>query len=120
MMSATLSWLSGRSRSSCSVAARTAAWARVIGSATAGGADPARVCAATDTGPRVMQMVHTWSMRRTLFEPEHADFRESVRRFVAEEVTPHQQQWEADGVVPRELFAKAAAKGMLAMQVPEQ
>ena len=67
-----------------------------------------------------MQMVHTWSMRRTLFEPEHADFRESVRRFVAEEVTPHQQQWEADGVVPRELFAKAAAKGMLAMQVPEQ
>ena len=67
-----------------------------------------------------MQMVHTWSMRRTLFEPEHADFRESVRRFVAEEVTPHQQQWEGDGVVPRGLFAKAAAKGMLAMQVPEQ
>jgi alkylation response protein AidB-like acyl-CoA dehydrogenase len=59
-------------------------------------------------------------MRRTLFEAEHADYRESVRRFVAEEVTPHQEQWERDGIVPRELFAKAAGKGMLAMQVPER
>ena len=59
-------------------------------------------------------------MRRNLFESEHADFRESVRRFVAEEITPHHEQWEHEGIVPRELFAKAAAKGMLAMQVPEE
>ena len=59
-------------------------------------------------------------MRRCLFEPEHTDFRESVRRFVAEELAPHQAEWERDGIVPRELFAKAAAKGMLAMQVPER
>ncbi len=59
-------------------------------------------------------------MRRTLFEPEHADFRESVARFVAEEMTPHQDAWEGAGIVPRELFARAAAKGMLAMQVPER
>jgi alkylation response protein AidB-like acyl-CoA dehydrogenase len=59
-------------------------------------------------------------MRRTLFEPEHVDYRESVRRFVAEEITPHHAQWEREGIVPRELFAKAAAKGMLAMQVPEE
>ena len=59
-------------------------------------------------------------MRRCLFEPEHIDYRESARRFVAEEVTPRQAQWEADGIVDRELFTTAAAKGMLAMQVPEQ
>jgi alkylation response protein AidB-like acyl-CoA dehydrogenase len=59
-------------------------------------------------------------MRRTLFESEHADFRESAARFVAEEITRHHEQWEHDGIVPRELFAKAAAKGMLAMQVPEE
>jgi alkylation response protein AidB-like acyl-CoA dehydrogenase len=59
-------------------------------------------------------------MRRTLFEPEHVDYRESVRRFVAEEITPHHAEWEREGIVPRELFAKAAAKGMLAMQVPEE
>jgi alkylation response protein AidB-like acyl-CoA dehydrogenase len=59
-------------------------------------------------------------MRRALFEPEHIDFRESVRRFVAEEIIPNHQAWELAGIVPRELFAKAAEKGMLAIQVPEQ
>jgi alkylation response protein AidB-like acyl-CoA dehydrogenase len=59
-------------------------------------------------------------MRRTLFEPEHVDFRESVRRFVAEEVAPHQEEWEREGIVSRRLFARAAEKGMLAMQVPER
>jgi alkylation response protein AidB-like acyl-CoA dehydrogenase len=58
-------------------------------------------------------------MRRNLFEPEHDDFRESVRRFIAEEISPHHPEWEREGIVPRELFAKAAAKGMLAIQVPE-
>ena len=59
-------------------------------------------------------------MRRTSFEPEHADYRESVRRFLAEEIAPHHAQWEQEGLVPRALFASAAEKGMLAMQVPEQ
>ncbi|MCW2928693.1 MAG: Long-chain-acyl-CoA dehydrogenase [Thermoleophilia bacterium] len=59
-------------------------------------------------------------MRRTTFEPEHQSFRESVRRFFAEEVVPHHEEWEAAGIVPRELFTKAAGIGMLAMAVPEE
>jgi alkylation response protein AidB-like acyl-CoA dehydrogenase len=59
-------------------------------------------------------------MRRNLFESEHVDYRESARRFVAEEISPHHETWEREGIVPRELFADAAAKGMLAMQVPER
>jgi len=59
-------------------------------------------------------------VKRAIFEPEHKDFRESVRRFFAEEVVPHHAQWEAEGIAPRELFAKAAEKGMLAMAVPEE
>jgi alkylation response protein AidB-like acyl-CoA dehydrogenase len=59
-------------------------------------------------------------VRRTIFEHDHVDFRESVRRFLAEEVVPHHEQWEQEGIVPRELFAKAAEKGMLAMSVPEE
>jgi alkylation response protein AidB-like acyl-CoA dehydrogenase len=59
-------------------------------------------------------------LKRTLFEPEHVDFRESARRFVAEEVTAFHLEWERAGIVPRELFAKAADKGLLAMQVPER
>jgi alkylation response protein AidB-like acyl-CoA dehydrogenase len=59
-------------------------------------------------------------MRRNLFDTEHVDFRESAGRFVAEEITPNHETWEREGIVPRELFANAAAKGMLAMQVPER
>ena len=58
-------------------------------------------------------------MKRTLFEPEHADFRESVRRFLAEEVAPHHEAWEAEGLMPHAVFGKAAEVGMLAMAVPE-
>lgn len=59
-------------------------------------------------------------MKRTIFEPEHEDYRASVRRFLAEEVAPHHEQWEEEGIVPRELFTKAGEQGMLAMGVPEE
>ena len=58
-------------------------------------------------------------MRRALFEPEHDDFRESFRRFLAKEVAPHHDAWERDGLVPRELFAAAGEHGFVAPQVPE-
>jgi alkylation response protein AidB-like acyl-CoA dehydrogenase len=59
-------------------------------------------------------------VKRAIFEADHKDFRESVRRFFGEEVVPNHERWEEEGLVPRELFAKAADKGMLAMAVPEQ
>lgn len=59
-------------------------------------------------------------MRRLSFEPEHKDFRESARRFVREEIAPHHEAWEEGGLVPRELFAKAGEKGMLAFEVGEE
>jgi len=59
-------------------------------------------------------------MRRTGFEPEHEDFRESARRFVAEEIAPNHERWEEDGIVPRELFARAGEMGMLAFEVAEE
>ena len=58
-------------------------------------------------------------MRRALFEPEHEDFRQSFRRFVAKEVAPHHDAWERDGIVPRELFRAAGEHGFVAPQVPE-
>ena len=59
-------------------------------------------------------------MRRTVFEPEHEDFRESFRRFLEKEVAPHYETFEREGIVPRELFAAAGRHGFLAMAVPEQ
>ena len=57
---------------------------------------------------------------RTIFEPEHDDYRESFRKFIAAEVAPNAAQWEKDQIVPRELFTKMAGYGFLAMEVPEE
>lgn len=60
------------------------------------------------------------SARRAIFEPEHEDFRESFRRFLAAEVTPHIDEWSAAGRAPRELARKAAEHGFMGMAVPEE
>ena len=57
-------------------------------------------------------------MRRTLFTDEQHDYRESFRRFLAEEVLPHYPEWEREGIVPRELYAKAASMGFASMACP--
>jgi alkylation response protein AidB-like acyl-CoA dehydrogenase len=59
-------------------------------------------------------------MRRQLFDDEHEAFRDSFRRFLEKEVVPHHDQWERDGIVPREVFAAAGANGFVAMAVPEE
>ena len=59
-------------------------------------------------------------MRRLLFEDEHDQFRASWRSFVEKEIAPHHEQWEHDGIVPRELFAAAGSHGFLAIAAPEE
>lgn len=59
-------------------------------------------------------------MKRTLFDDDHELFRQTVRRFVETEMVPHATEWEQAGIVPRELFAKAGALGLLGMAVPEE
>jgi acyl-CoA dehydrogenase len=54
--------------------------------------------------------------------PDSADtalFREQVRRFVAAEIAPHVRAWDEAGSFPRELYAKAAAIGLLGLGYPE-
>jgi alkylation response protein AidB-like acyl-CoA dehydrogenase len=57
-------------------------------------------------------------MRRTLFEDEHDLFRDSVSRFIADEVGPRNAAWEEAGLVDRDLFTAAGAHGFLAMAAP--
>ena len=59
-------------------------------------------------------------IERTLFNEEHAMWRESVRRFVEQEIVPFHAQWEHDGIVPRELWLKAGEHGLLCCTVPER
>lgn len=58
-------------------------------------------------------------IERTLFSPEHEAFRDSVRRFVRTELLPHHAKWEEDGIVPREVWLKAGAAGMLCCNAAE-
>jgi alkylation response protein AidB-like acyl-CoA dehydrogenase len=58
-------------------------------------------------------------MERNIFEPEHEDYRDSVRTFIAKEVTPHYDTWDRAGIVPRELFRQVAELGAFAA-VPEE
>ncbi len=59
-------------------------------------------------------------IERTLFGQDHEMWRDTVSRFVAKEILPHHDRWEEDGVVPRELWLKAGAAGMLCCTVPEE
>jgi acyl-CoA dehydrogenase len=59
-------------------------------------------------------------IERSLFQPEHDMWRETVRRFIEKEIVPHHEQWEKDGIVPRELWLKAGEAGLLCCTVPEE
>jgi acyl-CoA dehydrogenase len=54
------------------------------------------------------------------YSPEHLALRESVRRFVAAEITPHVAAWDEAGGFPRELYRKAAEVGLLGIGFPEE
>lgn len=59
-------------------------------------------------------------MKRTLFEAEHEDYRESVRAFITKHVVPHYADWDKAGIVPRELFTGLGELGALGIAVPEE
>ncbi|MDN5896510.1 MAG: acyl-CoA dehydrogenase family protein [Nocardioides sp.] len=59
-------------------------------------------------------------MTREIFEAEHEDFRKTVRTFFEKEVVPHHDQWEKDGIVPRDVWLKAGEAGLLCFDVAEE
>ncbi len=59
-------------------------------------------------------------MPRTIFEPEHEQFRDTVRRFMQKEIGPHAEHWRREGCVSREAYLKAGEQGYLVMWAPEE
>ena len=59
-------------------------------------------------------------MERTIFTDEHDAFREMARTFMEKEIAPHHDQWEEEGIVPREVWEKAGAQGLLGTDVPTE
>jgi long-chain-acyl-CoA dehydrogenase len=57
---------------------------------------------------------------RTIFTEDHEIFREQVRRFIEQEITPYHAQWEKNEVVPREIWLKAGEAGLLCCNVEEE
>ncbi|MFJ9541442.1 acyl-CoA dehydrogenase family protein [Streptomyces sp. NPDC101225] len=59
-------------------------------------------------------------MKRDLYDTDHEDFRAMARAFVAKEVAPHLDAWEAAGEVDRSLYRAAGAAGLLGLGVEEE
>ena len=59
-------------------------------------------------------------MKRTVYAPEHEAFRETIRTFIAKQVTPNYPEWENANQVPRELFNQLAELGATSFDIPEE
>jgi acyl-CoA dehydrogenase len=53
------------------------------------------------------------------FREEHVLFREQLRRFIADEVKPHGDAWESQGMVPRAVLRRMGELGFLGLRHPE-
>ncbi|WP_444892238.1 acyl-CoA dehydrogenase family protein [Microbulbifer sp. JMSA004] len=56
---------------------------------------------------------------RTVYNEDHEQFRETLRKFLENEAVPYHHQWEKDGQVDRKLWNKAGEMGFLCPQVDE-
>ena len=59
-------------------------------------------------------------MKRNLYDEDHEAFRGTVSAFLDREVVPHVEQWEADRLVDRSMWKKAAEAGIIGMTIPEE
>ena len=54
------------------------------------------------------------------FGEEHEELRETVRRFVTDEIAPNVSEWEEAREFPRELFQRCGELGFLGLKFPEE
>ncbi|MEW6489958.1 MAG: acyl-CoA dehydrogenase family protein [Thermodesulfobacteriota bacterium] len=59
-------------------------------------------------------------MARDVYGEDHRIFRESFRRFVANEIAPNAAAWEKAGAVPRAAWLKMGENGFLCPWLPEE
>ncbi|HEY1855291.1 MAG TPA: acyl-CoA dehydrogenase family protein [Solirubrobacterales bacterium] len=64
-------------------------------------------------------MSHSETNATQPFGEEHGELRETVARFVAAEIAPHVDEWEAAREFPRVLFGRCAELGFLGLKFPE-
>jgi len=57
-------------------------------------------------------------MYREIFKEEHNILRESLKRFVENEIVPHVDQWEEERYIPKDLFKRMGDMGYLGIRHP--
>tara|TARA_B100000315_G_scaffold248291_1_gene278012 strand:- start:6906 stop:8051 length:1146 start_codon:yes stop_codon:yes gene_type:complete len=57
---------------------------------------------------------------RTIYAEEHEIFRDTVARFLKEEVLPEYEKWEDAGRTPRDIWLRAGEVGLLGTSTPEE
>lgn len=67
-----------------------------------------------------MNSFDEWRARSPYYDDSHEALAQSVRRFVAEEIAPNIDRWEAEGELPRSLHRKAAEAGIIGLRYPEE
>ena len=56
---------------------------------------------------------------RTIFDETHDQFRSAFRGWLDDRVVPNHEEWENDGITPRDLWIDAGKQGFLGLTVPE-
>jgi len=56
----------------------------------------------------------------SVYTPEHEAFRDTLRRFLVEELTPHIGAWEQAGIIDRSFWRRAGALGLMCPGIPEE
>ncbi len=57
---------------------------------------------------------------RTVYDEDHEQFRDSVRKVFDRHLTPHLDRWEQEGIVDRDFWRAAGEAGLLCPTVPEE
>ena len=57
---------------------------------------------------------------RTELQEELNIFRETVVRFIDNEITPHYEQWEKDKIIPKSVWHQMGEEGLLCCDIPEE
>jgi acyl-CoA dehydrogenase len=52
-------------------------------------------------------------MERTIFSEEHRIFADTFKKFLQKEIIPYLEEWDKEGIVPREVWKKLGEKGYL-------
>jgi alkylation response protein AidB-like acyl-CoA dehydrogenase len=59
-------------------------------------------------------------VERTIFSAEHDAFRALARDFLQQHVVPNHNDWEREGIAPREALALAGRSGLVGFNIPEE